>query len=107
MRPMPRRVRPKFPEKWHVPNDPKMWITWAHANNKLAGEKVYWISTASRLGRPHAAPVWGIWQRNEFYFETDQSSVNGRNLSRNQNIVVHVQDRNDTESLEACAREEK
>jgi hypothetical protein len=40
---MPRRVRPKFPEKWHVPNDPKMWITWRHAYNKLAKEKVYWI----------------------------------------------------------------
>jgi len=104
---MPRRVRPKFPEKWHVPNDPKMWITWRHANNKLAKEKVYWISTASRQGRPHATPVWGIWKANRFYFETDPNSVKGRNLSNNQSIVVHVQDGNDTVILEGSARGEK
>jgi hypothetical protein len=104
---MPRRVRPKFPEKWHVPNDPKMWITWRHAYNTLAKEKVYWISTASRQGRPHAAPVWEVWKANEFYFETDPNSVKGKNLLKNQNLVVHVQGGNDTVILEGSAREEK
>jgi nitroimidazol reductase NimA-like FMN-containing flavoprotein (pyridoxamine 5'-phosphate oxidase superfamily) len=93
---MPRRVRPKFPEKWHVPNYPKMWIAWEHVNDKLAGETVYWISTASRRGRPHAVPVWGIWKENMLYFETDPNSVKGRNLSNNESVVVHVQDGNDT-----------
>jgi nitroimidazol reductase NimA-like FMN-containing flavoprotein (pyridoxamine 5'-phosphate oxidase superfamily) len=104
---MPRRVRPKFPEKWHVPNDPKLWITWEHANDKLARETVYWVSTASHLGRPHAAPVWGIWKQNRFYFETALNSVKGRNLSSNQSVVVHVQDGNDTVILEGTTRREK
>jgi len=104
---MPRRVRPKFPEKWHVPNDPKLWITWEHANDKLARETVYWVSTASRLGRPHAAPVWGIWKQSRFYFETAPNSVKGRNLSSNQSLVVHVQDGNDTVILEGTTRREK
>ena len=104
---MPRRVRPKFPEAWHVPNDPKMWITWEHANRKLAGETVYWVSTASRLGQPHAVPVWGIWKQNRFYFETDPKSVKGRNLLTNQSLVVHVQDGNDTVILEGKALKEK
>jgi len=104
---MPRRIRPKFPEKWHVPNDPKLWITWEHANDKLAGETVYWVSTASRLGRPHAVPVWGVWKQNRFYFETDPKSVKGRNLLNNQQLVVHVQDGNDTVILEGSARREK
>ncbi len=104
---MPRRVRPKLPEKWHVPNDPKMWITWGHANNKLAREKVYWVSTASPRGRPHAAPVWGIWKENRFYFETDPNSAKGRNLSNNQRLVVHVQDGMDTVILEGSAQREK
>jgi len=107
MRPMPLRVRPKFPEKWHVPNDPKMWITWAHANNKLAREEVYWISTASRIGRAHAAPIWGIWKENKFYFETDPNSAKGRNLLNNQSIVVHVEDGNDTVIVEGSALREK
>ncbi len=104
---MPRRVRPKFPEKWHVPNDPKLWITWEHANDKLAGETVYWVSTASRLGHPHAVPVWGIWKQSRFYFESDPKSVKGRNLLNNQSLVVHVQDGNDTVILEGSARIEK
>jgi general stress protein 26 len=104
---MPRRLRPKFPEKWHVPNDPKLWITWEHANDKLARETVYWVSTASTQGRPHSAPVWGIWKQNSFYFETDPNSVKGRNLSNDQRIVVHVQDGNDTVILEGSARIEK
>ncbi len=104
---MPRRVRPKIPEKWHVPNDPKLWITWVHANDNLARETVYWVSTASRLGQPHAVPVWGIWKQNRFYFETDPKSVKGRNLLNNQRLVVHLQDGNDTVILEGSARREK
>jgi nitroimidazol reductase NimA-like FMN-containing flavoprotein (pyridoxamine 5'-phosphate oxidase superfamily) len=90
-----------------VPNDPKLWITWEHANDKLARETAYWVSTASRLGRPHAAPVWRIWKQNRFYFETAPNSVKGRNLSSNQSLVVHVQEGNDTVILEGTTRREK
>jgi nitroimidazol reductase NimA-like FMN-containing flavoprotein (pyridoxamine 5'-phosphate oxidase superfamily) len=104
---MPRRVRPMFPKEWHVPNDPKLWTTWEHVNDKLARETVYWVSTTSRLGQPHAVPVWGIWKQNKFYFETDPKSVKARNLSNSEHVVVHVQDGNDTVILEGKARKEK
>ena len=87
---MPRRVRPKFPREWHVPNDPKKWITWAHASAKLENENEYWVSTSSPEGKPHATPVWGIWKDETFYFETDPESVKGRNLGSDPRIVVHV-----------------
>lgn len=92
----PRRVRPEFPAEWHVPNDPRNWITWDHADGKLEKEEVYWVSTTRPDGRPHAAPVWGIWTDCAFYFETDPQSVKGVNLARNPNVVVHLQDGNDT-----------
>ena len=100
---MPRRVRPKFPEEWHVPKDPKLWITWAHASEKLKNEKVYWVSTSSLGGKPHAAPVWGIWKEGSFRFETDPGSVKGRNLKENPQIAVHVQDGLDTVIIEGTA----
>jgi len=103
----PRRVRPKFPEKWKVPNEPDKWISWEHADGKLAGETVYWISTASPQGKPHSAPIWGIWKHNSLYFETDPRSAKGRNLSSNPRLVVHVQDGNDTVIVEGTARREK
>jgi general stress protein 26 len=80
-----------------------MWITWRHANDKLTKEEVYWVSTTRKDGRPHAAPVSGIWLRNEFFFETDPSSVKARNLRRNPNVVVHVQDGYDTVIVDGSA----
>lgn len=106
-RTVPRRVRPKLPEKWHVPNIPRLYVSWAHAREKLVQEKTYWVSTASLRGQPHSAPVWGIWRENRFYFETAPNSVKGRNLSSNPGIVVHLQDGMDTVIVEGEARREK
>ena len=103
---MPRRVRPKFPSEWHVPNNPRLWITWTRARAKLVGEQVYWISSSSRRGTPHAAPVWGIWISDVFYFETAPNSVKGRNLRSNPAVVVHVQDGLDTVIVEGRATPE-
>jgi len=103
---VPNRVRPKFPAEWHVPNNPKLWITWADAEEKLRKEEVYWVSTASEEGNPHAAPVWGIWKAGEFFFETGPGSVKGKNLRANPRIVVHVQDGLDTVIVEGTALRE-
>ncbi|HKT22156.1 MAG TPA: pyridoxamine 5'-phosphate oxidase family protein [Nitrososphaerales archaeon] len=101
---MPRRIRPKFPKEWNVPNNPKLWVTWASAEGKLAKEDVYWVSTSSRDGKPHAAPVWGIWKGLRLYFETDPMSVKGKNLLANPRVVVHIQDGMDTVIVEGTAR---
>lgn len=101
--PSPRRIRPYLPKEWHVPNDPRLWITWKHARRKLGGEEVYWVSTTRPDGRPHAAPVWGVWRKSLFFFETDPHSVKGVNIAKNPNIVIHVQDGNDTVIVEGRA----
>jgi len=95
-----------FPSEWHVPNNPKLWITWTRARAKLIGEHVYWISSSSRQGIPHAAPVWGIWKSDVFYFETAPNSVKGRNLRANPAVVVHIQDGLDTVIVEGRAKPE-
>jgi len=104
---VPRRVRPKFPEEWHVPNDPKLWVAWSHANEKLRNEKVYWVSTASSAGKPSATPVWGIWKLNAFYFESDPGSLKARNINGNPRVVVHVQDGLDTVIVRGTAARER
>jgi len=103
---VPRRVRPKFPAEWKVPNEPRRWITWKHADAKLRSETEYWVSTSSRDGKPHATPVWGIWKNEAFFFETDPESVKGRNLRTNPKIVVHVRDGLDTVIVEGAASKE-
>jgi general stress protein 26 len=103
---VPRRIRPKFPKEWQVPNKPKFWITWAHATGKVRREEVYWVSTASRKGRPHAVPVWGIWYRSRFFFETAPDSVKARNIGANPRVVVHLQDGYDTVIVEGKVQRE-
>lgn len=95
-----------MPKEWQK-QDPKNWITWQHANRKLEAEQVYWISTASNRGKPHAAPVWGIWKNSRLYFETDPKSPKGRNLASNARIVFHVQDGMDTVIVEGTAERER
>ena len=103
---VPRRVRPKPREGSHAPEDPRTWITWAHASKKLRKEQVYWVCTVRQSSQPHAAPVAGVWRNNSFYFETEPDSVKGRNLSHNPSIVVHVQNGNDTVIIEGSATRE-
>jgi len=73
---------------------------------KLISEQVYWIISSSRKGRPHAAPVWGIWKSGVFYSETDPNSVKGRNLGSNPAVVVHIQNGVDTVIVEGKAARE-
>jgi nitroimidazol reductase NimA-like FMN-containing flavoprotein (pyridoxamine 5'-phosphate oxidase superfamily) len=82
-------------------------VTWGQAGAKLEKEKVYWVSTTRKDGRPHSVPVWGIWKDNAFYFETTPSTVKGRNLSQNPSIVVHTQDGYDTVIVEGRTSAEK
>lgn len=103
---MPRRVRPKLPPEWHVPEEPSTWVTWKHADEKLKDEKVYWVSTASARGKPHAAPVWGIWRDESFFFETNPKSPKGRNLASNPKIVFHIQDGMDTVIVKGTVKRE-
>jgi hypothetical protein len=90
-----------------VPEDQKLWVKWEHAHRKLRDETVYWLATSSLAGKPHAAPVWGIWKAERFYFETGPSSVKGRNLGENPRAMVHVQDGLDTVILDGTVSLEK
>ena len=91
----------------NVPDDPKKWITWKRASEKLQKEEAYWISTTREDGRPHSVPVSGIWLNNAFYFETEPHSVKGSNLRRNPSIVVHTQNGWDTVIVEGKASREE
>jgi PPOX class probable F420-dependent enzyme len=67
---------------------------WTRVEEVLAGARNYWIATAGRDGRPHAAPVWALWLDEALYFSTGKESRKGRNLAANPNVVVHVESSN-------------
>jgi nitroimidazol reductase NimA-like FMN-containing flavoprotein (pyridoxamine 5'-phosphate oxidase superfamily) len=102
----PRRIRPKFPADWKVPEVPSRWVTWEQASGKLQKEEVYWIATTRKDGRPHSAPVSGLWFDDAFFFETEPDSVKGRNLRLNPSVVVHTQNGYNTVIVEGKATRE-
>ena len=64
---------------------------WSRVEEVLANARNYWIATAGRDGRPHAAPVWALWLEGIVYFSTGKESRKARHLAANPNVVVHIE----------------
>lgn len=79
--------------------------SWQQASAKLAAARNYWVSSAGPNGRPHAAPVWAIWQDGALYFSTDRRSRKGRNLAANPEVTIHLESGDDVVILEGRVEE--
>jgi hypothetical protein len=80
-------------------------LSWDRVGERMASSRNYWIGTTRPDGRPHAAPVWGVWFDGAFYFGTDRRSRKARNLTANPEIVVHLESGDDCVILEGVAEE--
>lgn len=91
-----------MPRAYGVPTDGSggVRLPWSWAVEQLTAARNYWICTTRRDGRPHAMPVWGIWQDGAVWFSTDPKSTKGRNMARDPRIVVHLESGDDTVVLE-------
>jgi PPOX class probable F420-dependent enzyme len=58
----------------------------------LAGTRTAKVGTARRTGRPHVAPVWFLLDGDDVVFTTGVDSVKGRNLRRNPQAAICVDD---------------
>ncbi len=66
-------------------------LGWDWVSERMEQARNYWVATTRPDGKPHAAPVWGIWFDQTFYFSTGSTSRKGRNLIANPEIVVHLE----------------
>jgi PPOX class probable F420-dependent enzyme len=80
-------------------------LPWSWAARKLADGRNYWLVTASAAGRPHALPVWAVWDDDEqrLAFSCGPRSRKARNLAANPQVVVAVDDTVECLSLEGRA----
>ena len=76
---------------------------WTRASKLLKTARNYWIGTTRPNGRPHSAPVWGVWLDNVFYFSTGEESRKGRNMKANPNVSVHPETDNEAVIIEGAA----
>ena len=76
------------------------FIPWNKIDNWLRAARSIWISTTRPDSRPHAVPVWFIWDEPNVYFISARSLQKSRNLARQPWIVVHLGDGDDVVILE-------
>ncbi|MEO6120864.1 MAG: pyridoxamine 5'-phosphate oxidase family protein [Acidimicrobiales bacterium] len=80
-------------------------LPWSWAAERLAANRNFWLVTVSAAGRPHALPVWGVWDDAEarLAFSCGPRSRKARNLAANRRTVVMTDDTVECLSLEGRA----
>lgn len=97
--------RPDFAEGYGIRRDESGLLPWSHVTKRMENSRNYWICTTRPDGRPHVAPVWGIWFEGAFYFGTDRRSRKARNLAANPEVVVNLESGDDCVIFEGVAQE--
>ncbi|MCY4144887.1 MAG: pyridoxamine 5'-phosphate oxidase family protein [Chloroflexi bacterium] len=85
-----RRVRPNMPQYGVAADATAGMLSWDWVAQQMDAARNYWICTARADGRPHAAPVWGVWFAQALYFGTDAHSVKAANIRRDRRVVIHL-----------------
>jgi hypothetical protein len=80
-------------------------LPWSWVGERMGSARNYWVGSTRPDGRPHAAPVWGIWLDETFYFSTDPRSRKGLNLQANPNVVVHLESGDEVVILEGVVEQ--
>ncbi len=67
-------------------------LPWGWARERLVESRDYWIVSVWPDGRPHAMPVWGMWDDDVLLFSSSGRSRKVRNLVAEPRCVVATQD---------------
>jgi nitroimidazol reductase NimA-like FMN-containing flavoprotein (pyridoxamine 5'-phosphate oxidase superfamily) len=80
-------------------------LPWSWAAERLVANRNFWVVTVSADGRPHALPVWGVWDDTEdcFAFSCSPRARKARNLAGNPRAVVTTADTVECLSIEGRA----
>jgi PPOX class probable F420-dependent enzyme len=96
--------RPRMGDDYGVSGSPDTMLSWQWVEEQLAAARNYWITTVRADGRPHAMPVWGVYDQGQIVFGTGPTSVKGRNLARDPRLVVHLESGDECVIAEGTAR---
>jgi PPOX class probable F420-dependent enzyme len=87
----PQADRPRFHPSYEVPSDTDGLLPWSWATERLVAARNYWLSTTRPDGRPHAMPIWGIWDDGALWYFTTRDSAKGRNVAHQPEVVLHLE----------------
>lgn len=96
--------RPALPASYGIAQEGAgAMVRWPEVVARLTAARNYWVCTTRPDGRPHAAPVWGLWFEEAFHFCTDAASAKGKHLAANPAVAVHLESGDDAVILEGAA----
>ena len=78
-------------------------LPWSWAKQQLVASRNYWLITVWPDGRPHAMPVWGVWEDESFWFSSSARSRKVRNATANPDCVVTIENALDPVVVEGTA----
>ncbi len=81
-------------------------LPWSWASERLVANRNFWVVTVSGEGRPHALPVWGVWDEGvaRFGFSCGPRSRKARNLAANPRTVIMTESTVECLSVEGRAQ---
>ncbi len=71
---------------------PTRTLLWAEVRTRLEEAPHYWVATTRPDGRPHAAPVDGLWLDEACWFGGSAETVKHRNLVADGRATLHLAD---------------
>jgi hypothetical protein len=75
-------------------------IPWSKVDLPRRAFRSIWVSTTRGDGRPHAVPVWCLWDGRDVYFVASRNSQKARNVARQPWVIGHAGDGDDVIILE-------
>jgi hypothetical protein len=63
-------------------------VSWEDTARLLRDAELYWLTTIRSDGRPHIAPLVGVWQDDAMHFCTGPEEQKARNLAAHPEVAV-------------------
>jgi PPOX class probable F420-dependent enzyme len=79
-------------------------LPWSWAAERLTSTRNYWVATVWPDGRPHAMPVWGMWDDTVLWFTCATQSRKAKNLRADPRCVVTTEDAGDPVVIDGTAQ---
>jgi PPOX class probable F420-dependent enzyme len=97
-------MRPYMPGYGVIgPDEGSGLLPWSWATERLAKSHDYWVATVRPDGRPHAMPVWGVWDGGAVWFSSSNGARKSRNIAANPWCVVTTSDPTEPVVVEGVA----
>jgi PPOX class probable F420-dependent enzyme len=65
----------------------------ARARERLATERVAWLTTVTADGQPQTMPIWFLWANGELLIYSDRRARRNANIEANPRVSLHLDDR--------------